>query len=93
MANEDMWDKLLKRVDSIRIEFEPTQARAESALKLAIYVLMFSFLHEALDHPTGARKLKDAIVRSLREAGLSNILTETLREFVVDVCDKAEELQ
>lgn len=90
MDNEEMWDKLFERVDSFKAKLEPTETDARDAVVLALYGLSFCFLTVAINHPSQARILKDGLVRSLQQVGLSRKRTEVVAEVLTSLCDVVE---
>jgi hypothetical protein len=105
MANEEMWDKLFERVSAFRSEVEAAidiaatvEKKAEVAIDaavdgidIALYVLTYSFLIRAIDHPEQARKEKDLIVRDLKEGFPRRPRAVGLVEkYLTQICDLVE---
>lgn len=90
MANEEMWDKLFERVDYLKAKLEPTETDARDSFILALYGVSLSFVLEIIDHPSEARRLKDGIVRSLQQTGLSRKRIEVVTDVLTDFCDLIE---
>jgi len=90
MANGEMWEKLFERVDSFKTKLEPTETDAKDAFVLAFYGFALWFLSEAMDHPRGARILKDDIVRQLQKTALSRERLEALTRLLTTFCDLVE---
>jgi hypothetical protein len=90
MANEEMWEKLFKRVASFKTELKPTATDARDAFLLGSYALRLSFALAIVDRPSRARKLKDMVVGDLKERGLSRKRIETIGNELSDLCDTVE---
>jgi hypothetical protein len=90
MANEEMWNRLFERVDSFKAALKPTETDARDAFILAFYGFSFSFVLEAVDHPSGARKLKDGIVAALQQTALSHERLKAITEVLTEFCDIVE---
>ena len=90
MANEEMWDKLLKRVESLKTELKPTETNVRDAIILASHGLSVSFLSVALNRRRKARALKDVLIKSLQESGLSRKRIDEISNELTEYCDLIE---
>jgi hypothetical protein len=93
MANGEMWDKLFERIDSLKAELKPSETDARDALALGLYDISLSFLLFVMDHPSEARRLKDAIVSGLKQVPLSPKRREVITDMLTDICDLVEEVK
>lgn len=90
MANEEMWDKLFKRVDSFKAVLKPTKADARDAFILAYYELPYIFALTIRFRNSEARKIKDDFVEELRQRGLSRKRLQTISKVLTEACELVE---
>jgi hypothetical protein len=90
MANEEMWDKLFKRVDFLKATLKPTETDARDALIFAVHAYRLVFVLAIRDHPSQARRLKDVFIRDLQQSGLSRKRIEAISNDLIGLCDMAE---
>jgi len=90
MADEEMWDKLFKRVDSLKSELKPSKTDARDAFILAYYELPFIFALTIMFRRSEARKMKDAFVEELQQRGLSRRRLQTISKVLTEACELVE---
>jgi len=90
MSNEEMWDKLFERIDSLKAELKPSETDISDALALASHGFLLSFVSHIVDHPIGARKFKDDTIEGLKKSGLSPNRTEIASKLLTALCDVVE---
>lgn len=101
MSNEEMWDKLFERIDSLfkmtdafEAVLEPagrTVDAAYDALLLAQVNLVITFSLQAARNPSGVRGWKDKTMKWFREFGMTHARAEAIDRMLTNICDSAEE--
>ncbi len=87
---EDITLKLMEKADITEPTLKDTTTIAREARILAWYGIGMGFLETAQDLPN-PRALKDNIIRSLNNLGLSQRTLKTMEEMLIKMCEVIEE--
>jgi len=93
MGNEEKseheWD-IFGRIDKLELISGTTKPLLYDTILLANVALILAFGNAIVHHPAGARKLKDAIIGSLKHASLSEESLKSVETTLLMLCDEAE---
>jgi len=89
--SEHEWD-IFGRIDKLELITGTTKPLLNDTILLADIALILAFGNAIIRYPAGARKLKDAIIGSLKHASLSEESLKSIESILLMLCDEAEQL-
>lgn len=93
MENEESlepeWD-IFERIDKLELTSTTTKPIIYDAIVTARMALMLTFLNMTTRRPQGARKLKDSMMGSFKQMGLSEESLKNMEDILLILCEKVE---